>query len=865
MFKEFFEDIKLFEKESTWLGFKWMKFEFYFRQPFGMASLLVLIIIRLIQNDSREGYIPIAAMGIDLLVWMLLIFFCMLRKKYSFYCLMAVFVLQAVSIPITRGFGFWNICIALVQLFFLYIYFFKREEFFYKERFLFIYKSVQEKLCDKEEQEKINREKAIIGGAIGISLTLVIIALLLCIKEQNYLHKPAKVVESVSFGLDDTWDAEQAEVIAKKWTNAVEMEDIEEIQEIIEEMLIEQEEKVKCFFFFEKSEFQAGIDQKKCSDVLACIDAEKQGMAYYSLARIGHYYDVRQGNHKLEVETKPDKNGISILIQHGRVKTELAFVDMNEVVGEEGKENLGQKNFSYEDITSVLGNIYTDEDISFVGELAKAADKEAYAQVFKKDPDRLSAVGQEALYQYAYILMNNGVKYDRHLYVTKQDLGQLEDFSNGLLQTLSNKKREDYCERYLKILADKSKYRMNAFENKVCEIYKQKEEVISILPEFCLNSQLNILFSCFEFCINQSHIYKGNKCMQTEELQFGGYYGRLLDDSMDYIESIWKKGEEETSWTVRIEKHTAYSYINNTETALFGDTVTYGRKVAFRGKHDANVILKEAWLQGEGLSFMATPEMKAAMEMEFYPEQKEDSVIYKYRWLETLSLSQDDFAPILYLVWSGKPYENGSKNRINDISSLSIDDIVSCMDVLDRVVTSNEFLDKYKIGYYSISLSAYADYNIIDDYYFEGEEKGQCWVNDYIDILSNGEFVHEKYVLVNINGDEIPDLIGLDEQSGYQVCTSFGNGAVCSDKVYYEKAGVRLYYLPGENSIICIKDDGETNYKKEFYLQDDGKKLVEKEEKEINVELGKGYKDFDSDDFMDKEEMIECIDRHRDN
>ena len=56
MFKEFFEDIKLFEKESTWLRFKWMKFEFYFRQPFGMVCLLALIIYRLIQNDSREGY-----------------------------------------------------------------------------------------------------------------------------------------------------------------------------------------------------------------------------------------------------------------------------------------------------------------------------------------------------------------------------------------------------------------------------------------------------------------------------------------------------------------------------------------------------------------------------------------------------------------------------------------------------------------------------------------------------------------------------------------------------------------------------------------------------------------------------------------
>ncbi len=728
MFKEFFKDIKLFEKESTWLRFKWMKFEFYFRQPFGMVCLLALIIYRLIQNDSREGYIPIAAMGICLLVWMLLLFFCMLRKKYSFHCLMVVFILQAVSIPLIRGFGFWNICIALAQLFLLYIYFLKREEFFYKERFLLVCKSAQDEFCDKEgEQKKINREKVIIGSAIGISLMVVIIALFSCIIEQNYLHKPAKIIASVTFDLDDTWNVEQAEVIAEKWTNAVEIEDMEQIQEVLEEMLVEQEEKVKHFFFFEKSEFHAGVDSRKCDDVLACIDAEKQGLAYYSLARVGHYYDVRQGNHKLEIEAKQDKDEVSILIRHGGAETKLAFVDMNEVVGEEGRENLRQKNFSYEDITSVLGNIYTDEDISFVEELAKAVDKEAYVQVFKIDPDRLSAVGQEALYQYAYVLMCNGIEYDRHLYVTKQDLGKLEVFSNGLLQTLSNRKKEDYCERYLKILADKGKYRMKTIEDQMCENYKQKEEVISILPEFCLNSQLNMLFSSFEFRINKEHAYKRNRFMQTDKYSFVGYE-RLSDEGIYYFESIWKNGQEGESGAVHIDKSTGYSRVDNnstqeekSQTALFGDMITCNGGVVSKGRHDANVILKEAWLRREGLSFIATPEIRAAMEAEFYPEREEDSVIFRHGWLSTLPLSKEDTILTLYLVWSGKPYEHedGRKNKINDINNLSVYYIERCIDDLDCI--ARDVCGDKNISIHYISPSAYMDYNIIDDYYFEGE------------------------------------------------------------------------------------------------------------------------------------------------
>lgn len=733
MFKEFFQSIKSFDEENKWLRFRWMKFEFYFRQPFGMASLLVLIIIRLIQNDSREGYIPIAALGIDLLVWMLLLFFCMLRKKYSFYCLMAVFVLQSISIPLTVGVSLWSILIAVILFLALFLYYSKREDFFFKER----------------EERGINKRNAIIGGAIGASLVVVTIAMLLCIKAWNYRNMPAKVTEGVVTVLDEAWTIEQAEVIARKWTNAVEMDDTEEIQEIIEEMLVEQEEKVKCFFFFKKSEFQAGIDQKKCSDVLACIDAEKQGVAYYSLARIGHYYDVQSKKHEPEVEVKQSGDRLLVTVCHGKAEAEIEFVDMNEAVGEEGKGSLKKKGFSDEDITSVLSSIYTDEDISFVEELVKATDKEAYAQVFKRDPDKLSAAGQEALYQYAYVLLCNNIKYDKNLYITEVNLKSLEVFSNGILQTLSNRKKEDYCERYLKVLSDKGQYQMNAVADHMCENYNQKDVVVKLLPEFCLNTELNVLFNIFERRIDYKKIYKNNHTMQVKNLNFMVEVDNLLDDYITYEEVTQSGRKDKQDQTVYLNKYTGSSiYLKrlkqgiNEKTErdiwlwLYGDIIdsylSYGiTDFYIEGVHDANNILKAEWLRREGLSFLARPELKDLMIKEFYLEGIEQSEVENQFYSRLFSWSADaaeiikkkEVVPFSYLIWTGNPYkyENGKKSKWSDISDLSSLEVTLCMNYLNYVGIWIDH-DNGNPWFPNISASDYVEYDIIEDYYFNDEE-----------------------------------------------------------------------------------------------------------------------------------------------
>ena len=708
MLKEFFQGIKSFDEETKWLRFRWMKFEFYFRQPLGMAFLLVLIIIRLIQNDSREGFIPIAAMGIVLLVWMLLIFFCMLRRKYSFHCLMIVFALQSIGIPITAGVSVWSIVIAAMLFLALFLYYSKREDFFIKER----------------EEAGINKRNATIGGALGAALAVVIIAMLLCIKAWNYRNMPAKITECVDSVLDETWTLDQAKVVAGRWVSAVEMEDTEAIQEVLEEMLVEQEEKVKYFFLFEKSEFHAGIDPKKCDDVLSCIDADEHGTAYYSLARVNHYYDVQSKSHKPEVETKQSEDRLWVTVSHGRLETKIEFVDMNEIVGEEGKENLRKKGFSDEDIASVLGNIYTDEDISFVEELVKATDKEAYAQVFKRDPDKLSAAGQEALYQFAYVLLCNNIKYDERLYVTEDNLELLGTFCNGILKTLSNRKKEDYCERYLKVLSDKGEYRMSAVADQMCENYNRKDVVVGLLPEFCLNTELNVLFSIFEKRIDDNKIYKYNRIMQVGKLHFMVGYDNLLDNYVEYeevIQGVWKYEQNKIGY---VDKYTAndgryWSYYDRseitTEEWLYEDVI-YGIK----GVHDINNVLKAEWLKREGISFLAAPEVKDIFGEIFYPE---DGKVQSFCWTLEGTVKERNMVPFLHLIWTGKPYEyeDGRRSKWDNICELPYDAVVGCMNVLD-VIAMWTASENDGIRYFDVSTQTYREYNILEDYYFNDEE-----------------------------------------------------------------------------------------------------------------------------------------------
>lgn len=699
MLKEFYEDMKLYYKKN-----KWMKFEFYFRQPFGLLWFIIKIVSTVITNHSREGSIAAMLMAIDLTIWIMLLFFIVMRKKYSYFSLIILLVLEAVSVPMKAGLSFWSVAAAGVFYLLLIVYYRGRKDFFFKER---------------PEAEK-SKKKIIFGSVLGVILICLICAVTASFQMKKYVEKPAKVITYVAADTENPWTREQAEKIAESWVNAVEEKDMEELREIVEEMFVEQKG-TEGFLCLKKTVYQAGIDQDKCSNVLAHIDAETQGLAYYSLVRISHYFDAAQGrNHEAEVEVQEKESGICVTFKYGKSETELAFTDMNEIVGEEGKQKLGQMNFSKEEIISLMSGIYTDEDISFIKELAGVADGK-YEQVFKNDPDELSAYAQDALYNYVYTLMENGIEHDSRLWVTKQDFGQLENFVNEILLMRAGNKKEDFSIRYLKILEDEGKYHMNDAAERLRCNYAYKETVIGILPDFAQNVQLYTLFDLLGYRLYEKNGLIFKNIMQIENLGLGYLYqdwrrdANLLDDCFSYKENIsGRKGEPKC---VGLEKETEYGVyyleqsLQDRMTAeeemwilLYGDVILSDadgdeRAVMMWGAHDANAILKLEWLKNGGIMSLA------GGDRERFKEEIEDIRNSAYN---SYSEHQEEQECREYLLLTGEACTDidGNPCPIREVE-----------DIFPAYVLRTMLGIQNKYAYMTNDFD-YIAYNIIDEYYF---------------------------------------------------------------------------------------------------------------------------------------------------
>lgn len=716
MFKEFYTDMKEYEIKN-----KWMKYEFYFRQPFGVLGLLALLVVLLFRADGRLGKEYTLAVAAIICINVLLLYLTFLREKYSYYCWIALLVLDML-LNIYKDFSIWKSIIPVVFLILLVTYYRNRRDFFYKER-------IDE---DYEERER----KIIIGWLLGVMAVVFMMATLLYGVHKNYMEKQAKAKEYITSVTGSTWTEDGAETLALGWVTAVEEKNIEEIQKIIEEIYVEREMS-RSFFFLKWTEFQAGIDWEKCDKILSYIDANDYGMAYYSLARISHYYDAcTNRKHEMMVSVQEKEGGICAVLQHGKSKTEIDFIDMNEVVGEVGKDHFRDLEFSEEEIIFLLSDIYTDEDISFVGELAEAAGEEEYTQLFQNDPDKLSAYGQDALYSYAYGLMDCGMEYelDYCLTVIDQDFEELQNFVNGILRTRSGKKEKYYCERYLKILEDHGKVHMDAAADKLRRYYDQKEMVRNVLPEFAINSQLNIWACSLIYRFNRGRGVEYGTNVQIEELQVN----YLLSDAFNYNEVLEKRGEETYS-KVRIRKETerdiAVSYYLNKKIfsglnakgmeaewlMMYGDVIWLDyEEIITGGMHDANAILKYRWLEKEGLARMAEV-------------SKEDYIDISVGLMDTVRNYEDgtdgsNYANVAFLLWAGEPCrkENGDLYQIQSLDDLSYHDIRVWIDDLEDICGS------------AMQHFDYLEYDIIHDYYFDDTEDDKQFdyfsydmINDY--------------------------------------------------------------------------------------------------------------------------------------
>ncbi len=727
MLKEFFRDLKIFEKESKWMGFKWMKFDFYFLQPVLLFWSIKRYVAYLPYTSGRIGKIYFMTDTIILIIGLLLLYLTFLRKKCSYFCWIAlhvVKVLYRIACMNLWEISLWSIIFDVIYVMIIAIYYEKRRNFFYKER---------------EEGDKGKKRGLVIGGFMSALIIIFTATLFLYVLHKGYMEKPAKTMEYIASNTQNIWTDEQAEREASKWVAAVEEKNTEEIQKMIEEIYtVRENPNARGFLFLKQTEFQAGIDQEKSDRILSYIDAGKHGMAYYSLARISHYYDARTSkNHETEVLADEKEDGIFVTLRHGRSNTEIAFVDMNEVIGEAGKENFYALKFPEEKIVSLLSDIYTDEDISFVKKLSEAAGEGEYVQLFQNNPDKLSAYGQDALYIYAYALMDSCMEYDTHLKLTGENCKPLENFVNDILFIRSNSNKKYYCERYLKILEDKGKVHMDGVADQLRQYYDQKEMVISLLPDFAINSELNILFHVFKFYLNYEEGISYTKTIQVEGLEFddllyGAFQCRLnVDGGNDIPIELSKLTSDSAARYSLIE---SYRYLKKYMSkarrfepdredidcfwyGLYGDVIVdeyHG--VVMAGEHDANAILKLAKLEKEGMAKIlgVSDERRQEVADSFMED------INKYQNIDTQKKLY-----IAYLIWTGEPNPD-----VNDepYSIQSFDEIT--YPEIDIQIGDN-WIDYYN---YNILVNDYFDdieedepfnyfsYDMINDYYLKSKE-----------------------------------------------------------------------------------------------------------------------------------------------
>lgn len=704
--KSFYADVK----EASRINNKWLKFEFYFRQPFGLLGLIAVTIYTIIAAQGRAGRIAAMETAIVLFLCVMLLYFVMLRKKYSYHCWIAFLALQGFSNVLAADFLFWDIVVSVILLILFVKYYDGRREFFYKER----------------TGNVDDKKSLIIGSIMGLLLVFLVIFTFMYVKHKEYMESPAKTIECIASDAESTWTKEQTQAAAERWVNAVAKGDTEEICQVIEGIYTEQESS-KSFLFLKQKVFKAGIDQKKCGGMLSYIDAEDQGMAYYSLARISHYYDVLTSrNHEMEVWSEETENGLHVILKHGKSEASIAFIDMNEIAGEEGKNNLRKLSFSEEEIVSFLSSVYTDDDISFIKDLVEDAGGEEYLQVFKNNPDLLSAYGQDALYIYAYVLMKNSVECNAQLQITRQDWGSMENFINGILRVRSSRKERYYCERYLKVLEDKGKTHMDASADQLRQNLKHKSIVASLLPDYTKNAQLNILFNVLKYRLSRGKGISYNKTVQMGEIDLydlleGRFdYREILCEIKDSIIFIDVYSGNDTLWIKKLnERFEADKKVEelqkDIETSLFGEIIVVeGNVIIGEGTYSANSLLKKLELESNGLSFLADPTMKVPV-MEELRKGKESEIVSGI-W-ETMkqrtSLKEDEIIPALYLIWTGETYED---SEIDNINKLEANDIKFCMDKLDiisrEIVESNN--SNNKIVYMTVDSIMYKDYNFFE-------------------------------------------------------------------------------------------------------------------------------------------------------
>jgi len=107
---------------------KWMQFEFYFRQPFGLAGSAILFLIT--ASAGLTNSTGLLIIGIYWIVYAILLFFVFKRERYSYACWISILVLDA-TIGLLTASGV-DAIVEIVMIVLLIYYYHKRKHFFVK-------------------------------------------------------------------------------------------------------------------------------------------------------------------------------------------------------------------------------------------------------------------------------------------------------------------------------------------------------------------------------------------------------------------------------------------------------------------------------------------------------------------------------------------------------------------------------------------------------------------------------------------------------------------------------------------------------------------------------------------------------------
>lgn len=287
--------------------------------------------------------------------------------------------------------------------------------------------------------------------------------------------------------------------------------------------------------------YEVSLDSEITGRILKELDPVMDGLAYYSLQRRRNYtesiektvYGLSSKEPDIDFDIsfkKADGKLISVFETEGKT-VELSSVNMNKIVGAEGTSCLSNLGFSESEMTALMSCIYTDDDITFIGDLAKANTETDYREVFQNNPDNLSPYTKLGLYNYSLALLDKNVTYDDKMKITEQNFEQLENFINGMLYRKSessmyddfeagnrNAFKIDYRPQYLQAMITAGEIQMDTTRSQMKSNYENSAFIRGILPVFAENTQMLSLYSTLECRLSEYPGYSLENYIQISGL-----------------------------------------------------------------------------------------------------------------------------------------------------------------------------------------------------------------------------------------------------------------------------------------------------------------------------------------------------------